>query len=62
MHRIADEGGEVRWELYDLLRDPREEQDRTSSEKGRFERMRKNLKAWLVSVIESLNGGDYGRN
>ena len=62
LHRIADEGGEVRWELYDLLRDPREEQDRTSSEKGRFERMRKNLKAWLVSVIESLNGGDYGRN
>ena len=62
LHRIADEEGEVRWEMYDLVRDPREEQDRTSSEKDRFERMRKNLKAWLGSVIESLNGGDYGRN
>ena len=62
LHRISDEQGEVRWEMYDLVRDPREEQDRTSSEKDRFERMRENLKAWLGSVIESLNGGDYGRH
>ena len=62
LHRISDEGGEVRWELYDLVRDPKEEQDRTSSEKDRVEKMRKTLKTWLVSVIESLNGGDYGSN
>ena len=62
LHRIADKTKGIRWELYDLARDPKEENDRASGESGRVRRMRENLEAWLLSVVGSLNGEDYKRS
>ncbi len=58
LHRISD-NEEPRWELYNLVQDPKEEYDRSSGENGRVREMRETLEAWLVSVVESLNGEDY---
>jgi len=59
LHRIASEGKPVRFELYDLAGDPGEENDLVNSEGARVNAMKRDLEAWMVSVVRSLNGGDY---
>ena len=59
LHRIENAKG-LRFELYDLERDPKEERDRHADEGERATRMRAALEAWLRSVVRSYNGADYG--
>ena len=49
----------MRWELYDLAADPKESRDLLAAEPERAGRMKKDLTAWLESVVRSLNGEDY---
>jgi len=60
LHRKQAGGGKVSWELYDLAADPAEKQDMLSTEGDRADAMRPQLESWLVSVVNSLNGEDYG--
>lgn len=57
LHRIDGE----RYELYQLIDDPMEETDLSgqSEHKERFDRMKKELDAWMRSVVRSINGDDY---
>lgn len=60
LHRIADATGDkVRLELYNLADDRSEEDDVSSAQADRAERMKAALEAWQRSVIGSLNGNDY---
>ncbi len=59
LHRIQDENGTARFELYNLESDPRESADCLKKETGRTLKMRTELEAWLGSVVRSLNGKDY---
>ncbi|MCB1232270.1 MAG: sulfatase-like hydrolase/transferase [Verrucomicrobiae bacterium] len=60
LHRIQNQKtGEVKWELYDLGADPKEEKDLASDEADRVASMRDDLESWLTSVVKSLNGEDY---
>ncbi len=60
LHRIENaKAKEVKWELYDLAADPKEAKDLIVAEAKRAETMRKELTAWLGSVVRSLNGEDY---
>lgn len=59
LHRIEDDAGEVKFELYNLEQDPMESRDLSAEEPRRFRRMRKALENWLASVVNSLNGEDY---
>lgn len=60
LHRIetAKSNG-VKWELYDLAADPKELNDLLAAEPKRATTMKKELTAWLESVVRSLNGEDY---
>ena len=61
LHRIENrDSGAVRWELYDLATDPKEGTNLFAKEPDRAATMQKDLSAWLVSVVRSLNGEDYG--
>lgn len=62
LHRIADPGEPVRWELYDLESDPSESHNLDEVHTSRRNHMRTQLEAWLQSVVHSLNGGDYLQN
>jgi arylsulfatase A-like enzyme len=59
LHRI----GGKKFELYNLADDPMEKTDCSAEpkHKQRFERMKKELDAWMRSVVRSLNGKDYKR-
>lgn len=60
LHRIANrQGGNVRWELYNLAADPAEETNLYSLRDELAARMAGALEAWQSSVIHSLNGEDY---
>ena len=59
LHRIAKNKDGVTWELYNLATDPAEKTDLAEAEAERVEQMRKELEAWLKSVVQSLNGDDY---
>jgi arylsulfatase A-like enzyme len=60
LHRIeAAKADGVRWELYDLAADPKESRDLLAAEPKRAETMKKEVTAWLESVVKSLNGEDY---
>ena len=59
LHRMEDQAGQVRWELYQLETDPQEAMDLVSMETERVERMKVGLEKWQRSVIRSLNGLDY---
>jgi arylsulfatase len=62
LHRIENpKAAEPRWELYDLAADPKESHDLLATEAKRVTTMRKELTAWLESVVRSLNGEDYSR-
>ena len=57
LHRINGK----KFELYNLEDDPMEKTDLSNDPKHtqRFERMKKELDAWMRSVVRSLNGKDY---
>jgi arylsulfatase A-like enzyme len=60
LHRIEPANATApRWELYDLAADPKEAKDLLAAEPERAARMKKELTAWLESVVRSLNGEDY---
>ncbi len=59
LHRIAGKGSTVKFELYNLADDPKEEHDLIEREPDRANAMKKELDAWLKSVVGSLNGEDY---
>ncbi|WP_164103269.1 sulfatase family protein [Candidatus Laterigemmans baculatus] len=60
LHRIQPANRpEPRFELYDLEADPNESMDLASKESSRMAAMRKELEAWLASVVSSHNGEDY---
>ncbi len=59
LHRIQDRQGLVRFELYDLQQDPDEKRDICAGNPGQVEAMAARLRRWQVSVLRSLNGGDY---
>ena len=57
LHRINGD----KFELYNLEDDPMESRDHADNprHRQRFAKMRKELDAWMRSVIRSLNGKDY---
>lgn len=60
LHRIEDrKAGMVTWELYNLSVDPKEGRDLLAQQPDRAAAMRRDLDAWLKSVVRSLNGADY---
>jgi arylsulfatase A-like enzyme len=59
LHRIQDEAGAVKYELYNLAEDPQEERDLASQQPDRVKSMKPPLEAWEASVTRSLNGEDY---
>jgi arylsulfatase A-like enzyme len=59
LHRIQDEAGDIRWELYQLVNDPLESEDLSGDEPGRAAEMRTALEKWQRSVVRSLYGLDY---
>jgi len=61
LHRIADQRGRVKWELYDLAQDRVEAKNVYVENGPREQQMRGQLEAWLRSVVGSLNGDDYTR-
>jgi arylsulfatase A-like enzyme len=52
--------GTGKFELYDLQADAAESNDLAKSEPERVKRMSAALESWQRSVLNSLNGGDYG--
>ena len=59
LHRITEEEGATRFELYHLADDPVEEADLATQHPARVESMTAALGAWMRSVVDSLNGADY---
>ena len=59
LHRIEKPGTELRWELYDLERDPAEAKPLDLQKESRRPALQSALDAWLASVARSLNGEDY---
>ncbi|AQT70324.1 Arylsulfatase precursor [Anaerohalosphaera lusitana] len=59
LHRIENKEGAVKFELYNLERDPGEKEDVFGESEGRDERFKAGLREWLESVVDSLNGEDY---
>jgi len=60
LHRIASKKG-PQFELYNLEADPMEAKDLSGNPEQReqLRSMRRELKAWSESVIDSINGKDY---
>jgi arylsulfatase A-like enzyme len=59
LHRIESKKGDVRFELYNLEKDPLEQNNLTDQKTDRANSMKPQLKQWLTSVVNSLNGKDY---
>ncbi len=59
LHRIQNNQGRVKWELYNLAEDPKEQANLAEQEAERIKPLQTALEAWLKSVVESLNGKDY---
>ena len=55
---ISVDDGE-NYELYDLLKDPQEEQDISASNAEIVSEMKEDLLTWIESVNDSRTGGDY---
>jgi arylsulfatase A-like enzyme len=58
LHRI-EKRGDARFELYDLADDPDEGNNLAAQSPERVKSMKARLEAWLLSVVQSLNGKDY---
>jgi arylsulfatase A-like enzyme len=61
LHRIQDKEGDIRWELYQLERDPMEREDLAGMERETVTKMKPELEAWQTSVVRSMNGLDYDK-
>jgi arylsulfatase A-like enzyme len=59
VHRIQDEAGDIRWELYRLDNDPLESKDLSGDEPDRAAEMGTALEKWQRSVVRSMYGLDY---
>jgi arylsulfatase A-like enzyme len=59
LHRIAGRDGALKWELYNLAADPKEERNLADTEPQRTATMQRQLETWMTSVVHSHNGGDY---
>lgn len=60
LHRI-EKNGKVKFELYNLIRDPMEANDLSATETRRRAAMKGELEAWQRSVLASWSGADYQR-
>jgi len=59
LHRIEGKSRGVKLELYNLAADPDEKRNLATRAPDRLRAMRRQLEAWLLSVVRSLNGADY---
>ena len=59
LHRIQGKKADVKMELYNLARDPAEQNDLADQDTDRANSMKSQLEDWLASVVRSLNGKDY---
>ena len=59
LHRIPFQSGEVTYTLYDLKQDATESHNLIAQQADRVATMKKDLEAWQLSVVRSLNGHDY---
>lgn len=60
LHRVSDTaGGKVRWMLYNLANDPREQNDLSKAYPEVVSDLSGDLERWLKSVTASLGGADY---
>lgn len=59
LHRIQDESGDIRWELYHLVNDPMEREDLSGEEPDKAAKMKTGLEKWQRSVVRSMYGLDY---
>jgi len=59
LHRIQDNSGTIKTELYNLEEDSEEENDISEKESFKLEAMKSELENWQFSVIKSLNGEEY---
>lgn len=60
LHRISmSEGQKVRWVLFNLATDPREDRDVSKDYPEIVEELKVDMEKWLGSVVQSLNGADY---
>jgi len=57
LHRIEKQT--VTYELYNLADDPMERDNVLAGHERRFGALKDELESWLLSVVTSLNGGDY---
>jgi arylsulfatase A-like enzyme len=59
LHRIQSKKDDVKLELYNLADDPDEQNNLIAENTDRVNSMKSQLQAWLISVVNSLNGRDY---
>ncbi len=60
LHRIENaKSVDVKWELYDLAKDPKEANNVLAAEPKRAAAMKQQLNDSLAAVVHSLNGDDY---
>jgi arylsulfatase A-like enzyme len=59
LHRINLKDEKVRFELYNLEKDPMEKNDIYTIETDKSKKMKQEIEQWLKSVVSSLNGDDY---
>lgn len=59
LHRIENEKGNVKLELYNLVEDPYEKADQSKLQPERVGLMKAQLEDWQTSVVQSHNGQDY---
>ncbi len=59
LHRIENQRGKIVWELYDLENDKSEATNLLQQQGPVADRLKPQLRSWLTSVVNSLNGNDY---
>lgn len=59
LHRIAQEEGEISWELYNLENDSMETTNIAVENEALKASMQASLEKWQISVVNSMNGADY---
>jgi len=59
LHRIENDSGNVKTELYNLEEDSMEQNDLSEKQPSRVKSMKAQLEDWQRSVMESHNGKDY---
>ena len=59
LHRIQSKDEKITLELYNLLKDPNEQNNLVEIKSDQAVSMSVQLESWLISVVNSLNGEDY---